>query len=103
MDLRDKLLLRFLADFEDVSLAALHECEAAHHVANLRFDHQHDGIVAEPGVGSEKQEKVGKAAYGDAEIGAHALAPSVVNFHALAAHEPDTDEGLCGAKACAED
>ena len=103
MDVRDKLLLRFFSDFENAPLAALHERQAAHHVADLRFDHEHDRIVSQPGVGSEKQEKVGKAAYRDAEISAHALAPCVVNFNALAAHEPDSDEGLCRAKARAED
>src|SRR5580704_950999 len=57
MDVSDKLLLRFRTHFEDVLLAAFHEGQTAHHVADLRFDHKHDGIVSKAGVRSEKQKE----------------------------------------------
>src|SRR5580658_3391043 len=103
MDVSDKLLLCFWSHFEDLPLSALHECQAAHYVADLRFDHQNDGIVSQSRVGSEKQKEVGKAADGYAKIGAHALAPGIVNFYSAAAHQPNADERLGGTKACAKD
>ena len=39
VDVSDKLLLRFLANFEDVAFGALHELQAAHDIADLSFDH----------------------------------------------------------------
>src|SRR5580693_2225671 len=92
MEVSDKLLLCFWSHFEDVPLAALHERQTTHHVADLRFDHKNDGIVSQSCVGSEKQKEVGKAADGYAKICAHALAPGIVNFYAAAAHQPNADE-----------
>src|SRR5580700_6684045 len=103
MDVSDKLLLCFRSHFEDLPPAALHECQTAHHVADLRLDHQNDGIVSQSRVGSEKQKEVGKAADGYAKICTHARAPGIVNFYAAAAHQSNADERLCGAKACAKD
>src|ERR1700722_2877602 len=103
MEVSDKLLLCFWSHFEDLPLAAFHERQTAHHVADLRFDHKNDGIVSQSRVGSEKQKEVGKAADGHAKICAHALAPGIVNFYAAAAHQPNADERFCGTKTRAED
>src|SRR6266852_219859 len=92
-------MLDFRPDFQDVLLSALHELQAIHSIANLRFDHEHDGIVAQSGVGPEKHEEIGEAADGDAEIGAHALSPGVVNFHAALPHHAAPNERLGGAEA----
>jgi hypothetical protein len=103
MDVSDKLLFCFWSHVEDAPLAAFHERQTAHHVADLRFDHQNDGIVSQSRGGSEKQKEAGKAADGYAKICAHALAPGIVNFYAAAAHQLNADERLCGTKACAND
>src|SRR5580704_6490283 len=102
MDVSDKLLLLFWTHFEDVLLGAFHEGQTTHHIADLRFDHKDDGIVAKSGIGAEQQKEVGKAADGHAEIRTHALAPGIVDFHAAAADNPNADERLRGAKACAK-
>ena len=99
VDFVDESLLGVCADFDDAVLAALHELQTLHGVADLGFDHQDDGIVAEAGVGPEKHKEIREAGDGDAEIGAHALSPGVVNFHAAAADDAATDERFGGAEA----
>src|SRR5260370_8143574 len=103
VDFFDEALLDFRADFQDALLSALHEFQAIHGVANLRFDHQNDGIVAQAGVGAEKHEEIGKTINGDAEIGGHALSPGVVNFHASLPRDAAANEGLRCAESGAVD
>src|SRR5260370_19979733 len=103
VDFFDEALLDFRADCQDALLSALHEFQAIHGVANLRFDHQNDGIVAQAGVGAEKDAEIGKTINGDGEIGGHALSPGVVNFHAAIPHDAAANEGLRCAEAGAVD
>src|SRR5207245_11198315 len=95
----DKALLRLCANFHDALLAALHELQAFHGVADLGFDHQDHGIVAESGVRPEKYEEIGKAGDGDTEVRAHSFFPRVVNFHAASSDQAAADERLCGTDA----
>src|SRR2546429_9425921 len=73
------------------------------HVADLRLDHEHDGIVAQAGVGAEENEEIGEAADADAEIGAQAVAPGIVDLEAAAAKKLHTDELLGDVEAGAVD
>src|SRR2546430_1813306 len=66
VDLVDEGLLHFLADFEDPLLPALHKFQAIHGVADLGFNHQDHGIVAQASVRAEQYKQIGKSAYGDA-------------------------------------
>src|SRR4029077_6488841 len=86
------------ADFQNALFFAMHQLQAIHGVANLGFDHENDGIMAEAGVRAEKNEEIGEAGNGDAEIGGHALLPGVVNFEAALSHHTATDERLGGAE-----
>src|SRR5713101_4527911 len=98
VDFFDEGLLGFRADFQDALLPAFHQLQAIHGVADLGFDHENDGIVAESGVRAEKHEEIGEAADRDAEIGGHAFAPGVVNFQAALPYQAAPDERLGGAK-----
>src|SRR2546429_7297537 len=73
------------------------------HVADLRLDHEHDGFGAQAGVGAEENEEIGEAADADAEIGAQAVAPGIVDLEAAAAKKLHTDELLGDAEAGAVD
>src|SRR5260370_15854275 len=103
IDFFDEGLLDFGTDFQDALLPAFHEFQAIHGVANLRFDHENDGIVAQSGGRCEKHEEIGKTIHGDAKIGGHALSPSGVNFHAALPHDAAANEGLRCAEAGAVD
>src|SRR5260370_5172921 len=103
IDFFDEGLLDFGTDFQDALLPAFHEFQAIHGVANLRFDHENDGIVAKSGVRSEKHEEIGEAIDGDAEIGGHALSPGVVNFDAALPHHAAANERFRSAEAGAVD
>src|SRR6266436_9814050 len=56
VDFFDEGLLNFGADFQDALFLALHQLQAVHGVANLGFDHEHDGIVAKSGVRARSEE-----------------------------------------------
>src|SRR5260370_9934128 len=103
IDFFDEGLLDFRTNFQDALLPAFHEFQAIHGVANLRFDHQNDGIEAQSGVGPEKHEEIGEAIDGDAEIGGHALSPTVVNCDAPLPHDAAATEGLRSAEDDAVD
>src|SRR5205807_1312617 len=89
-----EVLLRFGANFHHADVAFAHQLQALDDVADLRLNHQHDGIVAQAGVGAEKNEKIRKTADRHAEIGAQAVAPGVVNLEAPAAKQLHADELL---------
>ena len=86
------MLLRFGANFHHADVAFAHQLQALDDVADLRLNHQHDGIVAQAGVGPEKDEEIREAANDHAKIRAHAVAPRVVNFQAVAAKQLPADE-----------
>src|SRR6266852_2526278 len=99
VDFFDKELLDFRADFEDALFFAPHQLQAIHGVANLGLNHKYDGIVAQAGVGTEKNEEIRETADGDAEIGAHAFLPGIVNFHSALPYQTAADERLGGTEA----
>src|SRR5216684_1441291 len=98
VDFFDEGLLNFRADLQDALLTALYQPQAIHGVADLGFDHEDDGIVTKAGVGAQKDEEIGEAVDGDAEIGRHAFPPRIVNFHAALPYHAATDQRLGGAK-----
>src|SRR2546429_83815 len=75
-----EMLLRFGTNLHGADVSFAHEPQAFDHVADLRLDHEHDGIVAQAGVGAEENEEIGEAADADAEIGAQAVAPGIVDL-----------------------
>src|SRR5882724_5157075 len=99
VNLFDKALLGLRADFDHALLAALHEFQALHRVAHLGFNHKHNGIVAQPGIGPEEYKEIGKSRNSDTEVRAHSFSPGVVNFHTAAAHDTASDERLRSAEA----
>src|SRR5262249_60293821 len=62
-----------------------HLLETIHHVADLRLDHDDDGIVRECGIGSEYHKEIRKAADRDAVIAANAAAPDIAKPRCVSA------------------
>ena len=54
--------------------ATRHSVNGLHDVLDLLFDHEHDRIVSQSGVGAEEEKQVGEALGCDAEMGASASA-----------------------------
>src|SRR3989442_137584 len=67
--------------------------------SRFQFDHEDDGIVAQAGVGPEKNEEIREAADGYAEIGGHSFLPGVVNFNAAFSHHAAPYERFRGPEA----
>src|SRR5260370_35921225 len=67
IDFFDEGLLDFGTDFQEALLPAVHEFQAIHGVANLRFEHENDGIVAQSSVRSEEYGAIWEAIEGNAE------------------------------------
>jgi len=99
VDFIDKALLRVRTNLHDPPPAAMHELQTLDRVADLGFDHEDDGIVAQSGVGTEEYEEIGEAADGNAKIGGHTLPPGVVNFHPALPHHANADERFGGTEA----
>jgi len=93
------MLLRFGANFHRSNVTLTHQFQAVDDVADLRLDHHDHGIVAQAGVGPEKDEEIREAANDHAKIRAHAVAPRVVNFQAVAAKQLPADELVSDVKA----
>src|SRR5262249_39798261 len=62
-----------------------HLFETFHHVADLRLDHDDNGIVREGGIRSEYHKEIWKAADRDAVIAANAAAPDITKPRCVSA------------------
>src|SRR5690606_27585203 len=98
-----ELVLHRLPDVEVADVAAQQRAQAAHHVVELAFDHEHYRVVPEAGVGPQQEEQVGEAGHGDAQVGLHAFAPGVLELAAVAADDVEVVEGVGDVEAGAED